>query len=52
LSEIDLHAQELWDEFKEAKYRLLSQTHASTTPWFVIRSDDKRLARLETIKLL
>jgi len=52
LSEVDLQAQDLWDEFTKMKYRLLQKTHTPATPWFIIRSDDKRLARLETIKLI
>ena len=52
LSEVDLQAQALWDEFTEKKYRLLQKTHTPETPWYVIRSDDKHLARRETIKLI
>ena len=52
LSEVDLQAQELWDEFTEMKYRLLQKTHTRKNPWFVIRADDKHKARLETMKLL
>ncbi len=52
LSEVDLQAQELWDEFTQMKYRLLKKTHTEATPWFIIRSDDKAAARLETIKLI
>ena len=52
LSEVDLQAQALWDEFTEKKYRLLQKTHTPNTPWHIIRSDDKRLARRETIKLI
>ena len=52
LSEVDLQAQELWDEFTEMKYRLLQKTHTNKNPWFVIRADDKHKARLETMKLL
>ena len=52
LSEVDLQAQELWDEFTEKKYRMLEKTHAPDSPWYVIRSDDKHRARLETIKLI
>jgi polyphosphate kinase 2 len=52
LSEVDLQAQELWDDFTKMKYRLLKKTHTPAIPWFVIRSDDKALARLETIKLI
>ena len=52
LSEVDLQAQALWDEFTEKKYRLLQKTHTPRTPWYIIRSDNKRLARRETIKLI
>ena len=52
LSEVDLQAQDLWKEFTEMKYRLLRKTHTPSTPWFVIRSDSKPHAQLETIKLI
>jgi len=52
LSEVDLQAQELWDEFTEKKRILLQKTHKKCSPWYVIRSDDKHLARRETMKLI
>ena len=52
LSEVDLQAQELWDEFTEKKFKLLKKTHTKKSPWWVIRSDDKHLARRETMKLI
>jgi polyphosphate kinase 2 len=52
LSEVDLQAQALWGEFSEKKYRLLQKTHTDKSPWWVIRSDNKHLARRETLKLL
>ncbi len=52
LSEVDLQAQELWDEFTEKKFRLLQKTHTPANPWHIIRSDSKHLARRETIKLI
>ena len=52
LSEVDLQAQELWDDFTKMKFKLLKKSHTPAIPWFVIRSDDKALARLETIKLI
>ncbi|MCB9514347.1 MAG: polyphosphate kinase 2 [Candidatus Latescibacteria bacterium] len=52
LSEVDLQAQDLWDEFTEKKFQLLKKTHTAKTPWYVIRSDDKHLARLETMKII
>ncbi len=52
LSEVDLQAQELWDEFTEKKFMLLKKTHTKESPWWVIRSDDKHLARREAMKLI
>jgi hypothetical protein len=42
----------LWDEFTEKKYILLKKTHSKKTPWYIIRSDDKHLARRETMKVI
>ena len=52
LSEVDLQAQELWDKFTEKKYMLLKKTHTKESPWNIIRSDDKHLARRETMKVI
>jgi polyphosphate kinase 2 len=52
LSEVDLQAQELWNEFTERKFMLLKKTHTKQSPWWVIRSDNKHLARRETMKLI
>lgn len=52
LSEIDVQAQEHWDDFTEMKYKMLQNSHASITPWTIIRSNDKHLARLNTIKVI
>lgn len=52
LSEVDLQAQELWDEFTNKKYILLKRTHTKKSSWYIIRSDDKHLARLSTMKLI
>ena len=52
LSEVDLQAQDLWEEFTEKKFELLRRTHTPTNPWWVIKSDDKHLARLATMKLI
>lgn len=52
LSEVDLQAQDLWDEFTGKKYMLLKKTHTKKSPWWVIRSDNKHLARRETMKMI
>ncbi len=52
LSEVDLQAQDLWDEFTKMKYLLLKNTHTAKSKWHIIRSDDKHKARLNTMKLI
>ena len=52
LSEVDLQAQELWDEFTVKKFMLLKKTHTKKSPWWVIRSDNKHLARRATMKVI
>ena len=52
LSEVDLQAQERWDDFTEQKYQMLRHTHTNTAPWTVIRSNDKHLARLNAMKAI
>ena len=52
LSEIDVQAQERWDDFTNTKYEMLKQTHGHKTPWIILRSDDKHKARLGAIKVI
>jgi len=52
LSEIDLQAQERWDDFTNTKYDMLKQTNSYNAPWTIIRSNDKHKARLEAIKVI
>jgi polyphosphate kinase len=52
LSEIDVQAQEHWDDFTNAKYEMLRRTHRSEAPWTIIRSGDKHLARLNAMRVL
>jgi polyphosphate kinase 2 len=52
LSEIDVQAQDRWDEFTETKYNMIKQTHSHNAPWTIIRSNDKHQARLEALKVI
>lgn len=52
LSQVDLQAQDRWDDFTNVKYDMLKRTNTPISPWFVIRSDDKHQARLNTMKLI
>ena len=52
LSEVDLQAQDRWDEFTNMKYEMLKTSHSVYAPWTVIRSDDKFKARLNAMKVI
>ncbi len=51
-SEIDMQAQDRWDDFTDVKYEMLKQTHTIDAPWTIIRSHDKHLARLNAMKVI
>ena len=49
LSPMDLKARELWEEYSKAKDEMFAYTDIKQAPWWVVNSDDKRRARLNTI---
>ena len=50
LSPIDAVSTEKWDEYTRARDALFLLTHKADAPWIVIRSDDKRRARIGAIQ--
>jgi polyphosphate kinase 2 len=52
LSEIDLQAQDRWDDFTVRKYEMLKRTETRAAPWLIVRSNDKQRARLNTMKVI
>ena len=52
LSEVDLQAQERWDDFTSQKYEMLRRTHSNHAPWTVIRSNNKHEARLNAMRTI
>jgi polyphosphate kinase 2 len=52
LSDIDLVAISKWDEYTRALHEMFRFTHTATSPWVVVRANDQRRARLETIRLV
>jgi polyphosphate kinase 2 len=50
LSPVDKESQRLWDEYSLAKFMMLSATHSKIAPWTIIKSDNKKKARLNCIK--
>jgi polyphosphate kinase 2 len=52
LSPMDLKSYSRWYEFSRARDEMFAATDTTWAPWFVIRSDDKRRARLNVISHL
>jgi polyphosphate kinase 2 len=52
LSEIDMQAQEHWDDFTDRKYQMLKRTSTTDAPWTIIRSENKHLARLNAMRVI
>ena len=52
LSEVDIQAQDHWDEFTNAKYEMLKRSHTSSAPWTIVRSNNKHSARLNVLKVI
>jgi len=49
LSPMDLPSRERWYDYSRARDLMLKKTDTKVAPWYVVRSDDKRAARLNVI---
>jgi polyphosphate kinase len=49
LSAMDLPSRARWYEYSRARDAMFKATDTSHSPWFIVRSDDKRRARLNII---
>jgi len=49
LSPMDLPSRTRWFEYSRARDLMLKATDTKRAPWFILRSDDKRRARLNCI---
>lgn len=50
LSPVDGRAQELWDAYTKYKELVLSRTHTSYSPWIIVKANNKKRARLHSIR--
>ncbi|MDH2325900.1 polyphosphate kinase 2 [Cereibacter sp. SYSU M97828] len=50
LSQVDIEGLKKWDEYTAAIDETLARSHTDFAPWTVIRSDDKKRARLAAIQ--
>lgn len=50
LSPVDNLAQEYWDQYSVRKFQMLTETNRTLSPWTIIRSDNKKNARINCMK--
>jgi polyphosphate kinase len=51
-SPMDVAGLSKWADYSEKLATMFKRTHTKTAPWTVVRSNDKRRARLETIRTI
>jgi polyphosphate kinase 2 len=49
-SPVDKKGQTLWDKYTLYKAEMFSKTHTAYSPWIMIKTNDKEVARLEAIR--
>jgi polyphosphate kinase len=52
ISPMDIESRDKWVEYSMAKDKMFSYTDTKQSPWFVVRADDKKRARLNCISHL
>lgn len=50
LSPVDNLAQQYWDQYSVKKFQMLNESNRSLSPWTIIRSDNKKMARINCMK--
>ena len=50
VSEVDLRSKDKWEEYTEAKEAMFLLTHSDCAPWTIIKSDDKKRARINAMR--
>jgi polyphosphate kinase 2 len=50
LSPMDLSSRERWYDYSRARDLMFKKTDTRFAPWYIVRSDDKRAARLNTLR--
>jgi polyphosphate kinase 2 len=52
ISPMDIESRDKWVEYSMAKDKMFSYTDTKQSPWYVVRADDKKRARLNCINHL
>jgi polyphosphate kinase 2 len=49
-SPVDMKGQQLWKKYTYYKEQMFSKTHTNFSPWVIVKTNDKRTARLESMR--
>ncbi len=49
-SPVDMKGQQLWKKYTKYKEQMFSKTHTTFSPWIIVKTNDKKTARLESIR--
>ena len=49
-SPVDLEGQKMWDRYTFFKQEMFSKTHTNFSPWIIVKTNDKKTARLESMR--
>lgn len=52
LSPVDEKGQEMWEKYTYYKEQMFAKTHTTFCPWTIIKTNTKKVARLESIRFL
>jgi polyphosphate kinase 2 len=50
LSPVDVQSIDKWDEYTTAKEAMFFHTHTADAPWLIVKSDDKKRARIHCLR--
>ncbi len=49
-SPVDMKGQGLWDRYTKFKEQMFSKTHTNFSPWIIVKTNNKKEARLESMR--
>ncbi len=52
VSDMDKAAEAKWDAYSAARDEMLTRTHSALAPWICVRTNDKKVARIEVMRFL
>lgn len=49
-SPVDMEGQKRWDKYTYYKEQMFNKTHTNFSPWIIVKTNDKKQARLESMR--